>query len=189
MNQVFFPYGISNFETLVKDNYVFVDKTIFIEKLERHKERNVSFLRPRRFGKSLWLSILEYYYDINQAHKFDQLFGNYYIGKNPTPLHNSYRILFFDFSGIDASNKERAKRGFGVSVQGSLQQFNLKYTIFDTATLTQIIQSRDAEEMIYLFFRNYPEDKPIYILFDEYDHFTNDILYRSWNEFVESVSK
>ncbi|MCS7029883.1 MAG: AAA family ATPase, partial [Bacteroidia bacterium] len=103
--RVFFPYGVSNFEILVKDGYVFVDKTQFIEKLEQNKERNVAFLRPRKFGKSLWLSILEYYYDINQQHKFEVLFGKYYIGKNPTPLHNTYRILRFDFSGIDSSTK------------------------------------------------------------------------------------
>ncbi|MDW8301209.1 MAG: AAA family ATPase, partial [Bacteroidia bacterium] len=60
MTKVYFPYGVSNFEILVKDDYVFVDKTTFIEKLEYTKERNVAFLRPRKFGKSLWLSILEY---------------------------------------------------------------------------------------------------------------------------------
>ncbi|MDW8346868.1 MAG: AAA family ATPase, partial [Bacteroidia bacterium] len=179
MNQVFFPYGISNFETLVKDNYVFVDKTLFIEKLEQHKERNVSFLRPRRFGKSLWLSILQYYYDINQAHKFDQLFGNYYIGKNPTPLHNSYRILIFDFSGIDTSTKEKAKRGFALSVQSSLDNFQVRYHIFDEKTQDYIRSAIDAEEKIKRFFDLYAQEKPLYLLFDEYDHFTNDILYRS----------
>ncbi|MCS7075455.1 MAG: AAA family ATPase, partial [Bacteroidia bacterium] len=78
MNRVFFPYGVSNFETLVRDEYVFVDKTRFIEKLEQSKERNISFLRPRKFGKSLWLSVLEHYYDINRANKFEYLFGKYY---------------------------------------------------------------------------------------------------------------
>ncbi|MCS7027337.1 MAG: ATP-binding protein [Bacteroidia bacterium] len=192
MNQVFFPYGISNFETLVKDNYVFVDKTIFIEKLEQHKERNVSFLRPRRFGKSLWLSILEYYYDINQAHKFDQLFGNYYIGKNPTPLHNAYRILRFDFSGIDTSTKEKAKKGFAFSVLNAVREFADKYKLFTHEQRQFIYHQADAEEIINAFFRTYASNgysEKIYLLFDEYDHFTNDILYRSWNEFVESVSK
>ncbi|MDW8300993.1 MAG: AAA family ATPase, partial [Bacteroidia bacterium] len=106
MNKIKFPYGISNFEILSKENYVFVDKTSFIPRLE--EERLVCFLRPRKFGKSLWLSVLEYYYDTNQAHKFELLFGKYYIGKNPTPLHNTYRILRFDFSGIDSSTKEKA---------------------------------------------------------------------------------
>ncbi|GIV44363.1 MAG: hypothetical protein KatS3mg035_1486 [Bacteroidia bacterium] len=114
-NKVFFPYGISNFEKLSVNNYVFVDKTNYIEKLEGLEFNYVSFLRPRRFGKSLWLSILEYYYDINQKHKFEKLFGKYYIGQNPTPLRSSYRILKFDFSGIDTSTKESTKQGFNFS--------------------------------------------------------------------------
>ncbi|MCS7029857.1 MAG: AAA family ATPase, partial [Bacteroidia bacterium] len=71
MNRVFFPYGVSNFEEIVREGFVFVDKTLFIEKLEYNKEKRVVFLRPRKFGKSLWLSVLEYYYDTNQAHKFE----------------------------------------------------------------------------------------------------------------------
>ncbi|MCS7074063.1 MAG: AAA family ATPase, partial [Bacteroidia bacterium] len=66
MNRVKFPYGVSNFEKIVRQDNVFVDKTVYIEKLEQSNENYVSFLRPRRFGKSLWLSVLEYYYDIRQ---------------------------------------------------------------------------------------------------------------------------
>ncbi|MDW8347471.1 MAG: AAA family ATPase [Bacteroidia bacterium] len=192
MNKVFFPYGVSNFETLVRDEYVFVDKTKFIEKLEQSKERNVSFLRPRKFGKSLWLSVLEHYYDINRANKFEYLFGKYYIGKNPTPLHNQYRILRFDFSGIDTSSKERAKRGFNFSVLNSVKEFIEKYKVFNPEQKAFILNSIDAENIINSFFRTYLScnyEEKIYILFDEYDHFTNDILYRSLNEFVDSVSK
>ncbi|MCS7078227.1 MAG: AAA family ATPase, partial [Bacteroidia bacterium] len=188
MNRVFFPYGVSNFEILVRDEYVFVDKTRFIEKLEQSKERNVCFLRPRKFGKSLWLSILEHYYDINQANKFEYLFGKYYIGKNPTPLHNQYRILRFDFSGIDTSDKESAKQGFSLSVQSSLNNFQMRYSVLDKDAFLTVFNAIDAEEKMKYFFDFYPKDKLIYILFDEYDHFTNDILYRSLNEFVDSVS-
>ncbi|MDW8345379.1 MAG: AAA family ATPase, partial [Bacteroidia bacterium] len=189
MNRVFFPYGVSNFEEIIREGFVFVDKTPFIEKLEYSKEKRVSFLRPRKFGKSLWLSVLEHYYDINRANKFEYLFGKYYIGKNPTPLRNQYRILRFDFSGIDTSNKERAKRGFNFSVQSSLDNFQVRYHIFEERVVEYIRSAIDAEEKMKRFFDHYPKDKPIYILFDEYDHFTNDILYRSLNEFVDSVSK
>ncbi|MDW8301576.1 MAG: AAA family ATPase [Bacteroidia bacterium] len=189
MTKVYFPYGVSNFEELIRDGFIFVDKTAFIEKLEINKEKRVSFLRPRKFGKSLWLSILEYYYDTNQAHKFQQLFGKYYIGKNPTPLHNQYRILKFDFSGIDTETKEKAKRGFSISVQSSLNNFQIRYSILTKEASEHIFNAADAEQKIKYFFDYYPNDKPIYLLFDEYDHFTNDILYRSVEEFIDSVSK
>ncbi len=155
-NKVFFPYGISNFEELVRDDFVFVDKTKYIEKLENEKDKKVSFLRPRRFGKSLWLSILEYYYDINQKHKFEKLFGKYYIGQNPTPLRSSYRILKFDFSGIDTSTKESTKQGFNFSVQTSLDGFQFRYNVFNQNTEEYIRQAPDAEEKVKKFFEYYP---------------------------------
>ncbi|MDW8303065.1 MAG: AAA family ATPase, partial [Bacteroidia bacterium] len=190
MIRVRFPYGISNIEKLILQGFVFVDKTEFIERLEVQGESYVSFLRPRKFGKSLWLSILEYYYDINQKHKFELLFGKYYIGKNPTPLHNSYRILFFDFSGIDTSDKEQAKQGFTLSVQASIDNFFDRYPDAYSIDKQNYVRSGvDAEEKMTLFFQRYDKRAPIYVLFDEYDHFTNDILYRSLDEFVDSVSK
>ncbi|GAB4490530.1 MAG: ATP-binding protein [Raineya sp.] len=186
--QVLFPYGVSNFEQLVTQNFVFVDKTKYLEVLE--KEKFVSFLRPRKFGKSLWLSVLEYYYDVNQKHKFEKLFGKYYIGKNPTPLQGSYRILKFDFSGINTESKESTKQGFNSNVQTALESFFKFYSnSFSIEEQNKISYEPDAEEKMSKFFRHYPKDIPIYILFDEYDHFTNDILYRDKNEFIDSVSK
>jgi len=188
MNEVKFPYGLSNFEQIATNDYVFVDKTHFIPVLE--KERFVSYLRPRRFGKSLLLSVLEYYYDVSRKNKFDTLFGKYYIGKNPTPFSNSYRIFKFDFSGIDTSTIESTKQGFNLSVRGVLEEFFNKYQIFTAHQQSNILQREDAEEIVYLFFKHYPKDDlPVYLLIDEYDHFTNEILYRNLNEFKDSVSK
>ncbi|MCS7073136.1 MAG: ATP-binding protein, partial [Bacteroidia bacterium] len=148
-----------------------------------------SFLRPRRFGKSLWLSVLEYYYDIRQAEKFEKLFGKYYIGKNPTSLRNSFRILKFDFSGIDTRNVESAEQGFYQKVKLNLLGFIYTYQCFSTEQKNIIFSFNDAEEVTAHFFRYYPQDVPIYILFDEYDHFTNEILYQSVEKFKEAVSK
>ena len=186
MNSVKFPYGLSNFEQIATDDYVFVDKTHFIPLLE--KERFVSFLRPRRFGKSLFLSVLEHYYDVLRKDKFNQLFGKYYIGKNPTNLANSYRILNFNFSGINTETQESSQQGFNFSVEGSLIGFIKYYSCFSQEEVNNIL-GRDAEEMLNHFFYYYPKDFPIYILIDEYDHFTNEILYRDINEFKNSVSK
>jgi len=186
MNEIKFPYGLSNFEQVATNDYVFVDKTYFIPELE--KERFVSYLRPRRFGKSLMLSVLEHYYDVLCKDKFQKLFGKYYIGKNPTASANSYRILVFDFSGINTDTRESSQQGFNFSVESSLICFMKQYQCF-TETETNHILGHDAEEMANRFFYYYPKNCPIYILIDEYDHFTNEILYRSIDEFKDSVSK
>jgi hypothetical protein len=186
---VYFPYGVSNFEQLVTQGFVYVDKTPFLELLERNKEKFVSFLRPRRFGKSLFVSLLEHYYDINRREQFQELFGRYYIGKHPTLLANSYHILSFNFSGIDTRSQESSKQGFNLSVRKSLKKFCKEYALFTEKHLEDILVEKDAEEMLSIFFALYPKKAPkIYLLIDEYDHFTNEMLLRSLQEFKESVS-
>ena len=87
------PYGMMNFVAIREDNYYYVDKTRFIEKVEK-SNRYFFFIRPRRFGKSLTLSMLHHYYDIHDADKFERLYGDLYIGKNPTPNHNKYLVIY-----------------------------------------------------------------------------------------------
>ena len=106
------PYGISNYQELIEDNYYYVDKTQYIEQLENLVEKRIIFLRPRKFGKTLFTSTLENYYDIKKANKFEQLYKDTYIGKHPTKLKNSYHILRFNFSGIDTINTETTMKGF-----------------------------------------------------------------------------
>ena len=91
------PYGISNYERIVEDNMYYVDKTRYIEELENMAESYIMCLRPRKFGKTLFTSVLENYYDLKKADSFEKLFGETYIGKNPTRLKNSYHILRFNF--------------------------------------------------------------------------------------------
>ena len=92
-----FPYGIADFPTLIEEGYFYVDRTDRIPLLEE-AGKQLLFLRPRRFGKSLLLSMLEHYYDLNRADQFDALFGHLAIGRNPTPLHNQYFVMKWDFS-------------------------------------------------------------------------------------------
>ena len=100
------PYGQINFESIIKDNCIYVDKTMYIEKLEsRPNLKTVFYLRPGRFGKSLFTNMLDYYYAIDRADKFDTLFNNLYIKDYPTVNKNSYYILNFDFSGIDSNDE------------------------------------------------------------------------------------
>jgi hypothetical protein len=95
------PYGMQNFEDVIKEDCYFVDKTPFIENIEE-SNKYFFFIRPRRFGKSLTISMLENYYDINKKDQFESLFGKLYIGENPTPERNSYLILHLNFAMISA---------------------------------------------------------------------------------------
>ena len=88
------PYGITDFSRIQKENYYYVDKTMFIEKIEMQPPY-LFLIRPRRFGKSLTLAMLEAYYDVNHAEQFDELFGQLYIGQHPTKLHNQFLIMRF----------------------------------------------------------------------------------------------
>jgi hypothetical protein len=103
------PCGQSNFERIRTENYVYVDKTRFIEMLENEANSYHFLIRPRKFGKSLFLSTLRHYYDICSADNFDTLFGDLYIGKNPTPKRNSLFLMKFSFSGLDTSSVETFK--------------------------------------------------------------------------------
>ena len=89
------PYGMMNFVALREENCYYVDKTRFVEEIE-HANMYFFYIRPRRFGKSLTLSMLRHYYDVNEADKFETWFKGLYIGEHPTPLHNSYLVLYFN---------------------------------------------------------------------------------------------
>ena len=96
------PYAVAHFEKLIEGQYHFVDKTAFLHQLETWQAP--VFPRPRRFGKSLWCSLMECYYDVNRGERFDSLFGGLEIGANPTPERNKYLVLRFDFSVVDVKD-------------------------------------------------------------------------------------
>jgi hypothetical protein len=121
------PYGMSNFADLIESGYAYVDKTRFIEFLENENNRFQFFVRPRRFGKSLFLSMLENYYDLSRKGKFDSIFGNLHIGKNPTPEQGTYAVLQFDFSGLDTDSHEEFKASFSSRVQECVNIFFFWY--------------------------------------------------------------
>ena len=123
------PYGISDYERLVEDGYYYIDKTMYIEKLENLAEPYIMFLRPRKFGKTLFTSTLENYYDFKKTNKFEELYGDTYIGQNPTKLRNSYYILKFNFSGIDTTDEETTIKGFKSKVASSIKMFVEKYEL------------------------------------------------------------
>ena len=181
------PYGISNYEKIINDGYYYVDKTMYIEKLENLPETNIMFLRPRKFGKTLFTSVLENYYDKNKIDSFEKLYGNTYIGKNTTKLKNSYCILRFNFSGIDTSTEETTIRGFKKEVASSIEVFINRYNLE-----FHVNKEDEAENILDNLFKSFyiqkPQDK-IYVIIDEYDHFANELLGFNPEQFRGLVSK
>ena len=181
------PYGISNYEELIKENYYYVDKTMYIEKLENLPEKRILFLRPRKFGKTLFTSTLENYYDLKKENEFEELFGNTYIGKNPTKSKNTYHILKFNFSGIDTSNTETTMKGFKekvtISINSFVQKYHLDFYVNWDMTAEGLLSS------LIEAFKIQKAGEKIYVIVDEYDHFANELLGFHTNQFKELVSK
>ncbi len=181
------PKGISNYADLVEQGYCYVDKTKYIEKLEDLPDKAIMFLRPRKFGKTLFTSVLENYYDFQRIDKFEELFGETYIGKNPTSNKNRYYILKFNFSGINTENEDTTMNGFKNSVIESVKLFIGKYGID-----FYINENQEAEDILNSIFTAFLLQKPnekIYVIIDEYDHFANELLGFRTDDFKNLVSK
>ncbi len=186
-DEVMLPYGMANFEEIITEDYMYIDKTEYIKHLER-SSKYLIFLRPRRFGKSLFVSTLENYYDIKKEDKFDELFKDTYIGKNPTKWKNSYCILKFNFSGIITDDLENLKKTFKKSVVNSLKKFVYHYDIKDDISINE--NDDNASSILEDFLTDVkPIIKgPIYVLIDEYDQFANELLSFHSDVFSDVVS-
>ncbi|MCI6117848.1 MAG: ATP-binding protein [Prevotella sp.] len=170
------PYGMMNFVAVREDNCYYVDKTRYIEKVEK-ANKFFFFIRPRRFGKSLTMSMLRHYYDINQTNKFDSLYGDLYIGKHPTPDHNKYLILYLNFAVVNA--------GLG-NYRSALDaicntEFNYFCDVYEQYLPKGIKEGMNkkngcVEQLDHLYREARKTDARIYLFIDEYDHFTNHIL-------------
>ena len=172
------PYGISDFQAVSLDNFYYVDKTRFIKEIEE-SPRFLFLIRPRRFGKSLWLNMLKMYYDINAREQFDALFGQYYIGKHPTPEHNSYLILSFNFAQVNP-DPEVLLQSFEEHTSYCFDNFNAKYAhLLGEDYLEEYAKATNAGSRLeYVALRCMQAKQPIYLIIDEYDNFTNVVLSR-----------
>ncbi|MEA3315395.1 MAG: AAA family ATPase, partial [Campylobacterota bacterium] len=173
----------------VKDNkeLLYIDKTKYIEVLEDYNRNNLMFLRPRRFGKSLFISTLWHYYDERFTDEFDELFGDTYIGANPTKLKNSYRVLFLEFSGIDIDDLKNTFDDFVDKIKKSLQVYLQSYN-YSEDEIKSFDNISSPEQLMNNFFKLTKDDK-IYLLIDEYDHFANGLLAHSISDFAKVLSK
>ena len=181
------PYGISNYEELVEDRYYYVDKTKYIEQLENLAEKRIIFLRPRKFGKTLFTSVIENYYDVKKKDKFEKLFGETYIGKNPTKLKNSYYILKFNFSGINTKDDETTMEGFKEKVIDAIQRFISKYEL--DFYINPELSTEGLLGSLITAFETQKREEKLYVIIDEYDHFANELLGFRPDQFKNLVSK
>ena len=170
------PYGMQNFEDVIKEDCYYVDKTPFIEQIEE-SNKYFFFIRPRRFGKSLTLSMLENYYDINKKDKFEEIFGKLYIGQNPTPEHNTYLIIHLNFAEV-AAGLDDYKDGLDNHCRLVFNFFCDIYAhILPADTKEGLQQEPDAVSKLRFLCQKCQEvGKKIYLFIDEYDNFTNMIL-------------
>ena len=170
------PYGMQNFEDVIKEDCYYVDKTPFIEQIEE-SNKYFFYIRPRRFGKTLTLSMLENYYDINKKDKFDEIFGKLYIGQNPTPEHNTYLIIRLNFAEV-AAGLDDYKDGLDNHCSLVFNFFCDIYAhILPAGTKAGLQQEPDAVSKLRFLCQKCQEvGKKIYLFIDEYDNFTNMIL-------------
>ena len=172
------PYGISDFSRIKREDYYYVDKTRFIEMLERQPPY-LFLIRPRRFGKSLFLAMLETYYSIDYADSFEELFRGLYIGQHPTALHNKYLILRFNFSEVN-SKLENVEQAFSEYCSSIIIRFVKKYeSILGSEIWDELNASLTSPGQLLSTLGRYASDKGgirIYLMIDEYDNFTNTML-------------
>jgi len=179
------PYGVSSFPLIRREDYLYVDKTHFIKEVE--KTKTLIHLRPRRFGKSLFLSMLDSYYDLATVDKFDDLFRDLHIHKNPTENRNNYYMLRFNFSGVQNVREGDLEQGFLNKVKDGAKRFINKYKL--DIQLEKSNQAADILASLINGFEKLELPHKIYILIDEYDHFTNSVLAGDGDEFLALLKR
>jgi len=167
------PYGVINWAELVRECFL-VDNTRYIRELEIIK--TPVFLRPKRFGKSVVCSMLAHYYDVGLKDRFEEFFGRTDIGRNPTPLRNSFLVLPFDFSTVQLGTLAEIERNFWRNVQGAVGSFAVKYKgLADWSKVESATGPADCIDRVRDVIR---ENRlpPLYVIIDEYDNFTNELV-------------
>lgn len=177
------PYGINDFEAVIEQNQYYVDKTMYLPLLE-NQPSNIIFIRPRRFGKSIFLSMLHAYYDCSKKEKFQTLFGDLWVGKHPTPLQGRYQVLHLDFSYVGGSI-DKLEENFDMYLRVKLDGFMRIYQEFYLTDFKENFFKTDSatEKLALLQDETATKGIPLYLIIDEYDNFTNTVL----NEQGENV--
>jgi Predicted AAA-ATPase/PD-(D/E)XK nuclease superfamily len=189
------PYGESDFTKVMRNGYFYQDRTAFIRELEAAPSF-AFYLRPRRFGKSLFVSMLHHYYALEFKAQFNDMFGKLNIGENPTPSANQYMVISFEFTGIQTNTPANTMEGFLESVRDSVGLFLNQYADFFPPEIhASIVEKKQPNLVMKALFYHYKkvsqnrEIPQIYLLIDEYDHFTNELISFNFDFFAKSVTE
>ncbi len=182
------PYGVADFVSVMEQNLYYVDKTMFLPELEK-QPRNLFFIRPRRFGKSIFLSMLHAYYDCRTKDKFQDWFGSLWIGQHPTSLQGRYQILHLDFSQV-GGDIEHLKERFDSYCGIMLDSFVSCYSdYYDEKTQEKIYARKSSADKLDLIYSVAAEHKyPLYLIIDEYDNFTNVVLNEQGEDVYRAIT-
>jgi hypothetical protein len=185
------PYGLTNYQRMVQRNCYYVDKTMYLETLENMGDY-LFFIRPRRFGKSLFLAVLQGYYDVHYKEKFDELYKNTWIHAHPTAERGAYLFLSFNFSEVDPG-RDKIDVSFLNHIKGQAELFSEIYREYlgeNTGyLLEQIKASRSGSDILSMIIKQckYVQQK-LYIIIDEYDNFANTILSTSGKDAYDELT-
>ena len=182
------PYGVADFVVMREQNLYYVDKTMYLEELER-QSRFVFFIRPRRFGKSLFISMMQAYYDKAMADRFDKLFGGLQVAQKPTPNRSRYQVLYLDFSRV-GGNIAQLEEKFNTYCNHELDFFIDRYfNDYPQRFKEAFYACKDAGEKINMLGRQAKSHQiPLYLIIDEYDNFTNTVLNEEGQEMYHAMT-
>lgn len=182
------PYGVANFVEVVEQSMYYVDKTMYLPLLEK-QPRNLFFIRPRRFGKSIFLSMLRAYYDVAQKEKFEKRFGNLWIGSRPTRLQGEFQILHLDFSRVGGLDRTLSQ-SFDDYCCGGLDDFASIYEPYYYPGFEQEMKAQDCttNKLNFLDRKAHNNGSKLYLIVDEYDNFTNVVLNEQGNDVYHALT-
>lgn len=182
------PYGVSDFVTVRERNLYYVDKTMYLSLLEQQPD-NLFYIRPRRFGKSLFISMLQAYYDKAMSDRFDSLFGGLWVHEHPTPLRGRYQMLYLDFSQVGGDIDQISthfEEYCKVKLDGFMRKYQNEYpevvvkAFFEIQTVSgKLALIRDNAGALRI---------PLYLIIDEYDNFTNIVLNEKGEEVYHAIT-
>ena len=182
------PYGVSDFKTIRNEGLYYVDKSMFLAKFEE-RDRFVFFVRPRRFGKSLFISMMQAYYDRREKANFGKLFGGLWLGEHPTENRNRYLVLALDFSKAGATGGRSLQECFDAYLSECFDSFVQRYPdIYDAKFREEFLKKEPLERFISMTSCAHASGVPIYLIIDEYDNFTNSLMRSAGKEPYRSIT-
>ena len=169
------PYGISDFRRIRNEAFYYVDKTQYLARMEE-RDSFIFFVRPRRFGKSLFISMMESYYDLNRKKEFKKLFGDLWIGKHPTKNANRFMTLKLDFSKVGGVG-DALEQAFEQHISDALDTFVRRYPgCYDKSFVADFGARRADSKFASIVYTAKERGIPLYLIIDEYDNFTNQMI-------------